>query len=261
LRNRGAQIVGEFAASCLMGTGQFCTNPGMVLLFSGAETEAFVGAVSQAFEAAPVGTLLSKGVLHSLRASIDKLVAAGAKLLAGGKPLDGAGYRYANTLLSIRGQQFLADPERFQTEAFGNASLLVIVANEAEATAAIDALDGNLTGCIYSDNDGSDDALYARLAPRLQRKVGRLLNDKMPTGVAVSLAMNHGGPYPATGHPGFTAVGIPAALRRFSALVCYDNVRAHRLPPALADKNPTGSMWRLIDSEWSQRDVTAGRAT
>ena len=50
----------------------------------------------------------------------------------------------------------------------------------------------------------------------------------MPTGVAVSPAMNHGGPYPATGHPGFTAVGIPASLRRFAVLQCYDNVRQHR---------------------------------
>jgi NADP-dependent aldehyde dehydrogenase len=74
----------------------------------------------------------------------------------------------------------------------------------------------------------------------------------MPTGVAVSPAMNHGGPFPATGHPGFTAVGIPAALRRFAALHCYDNVRADRLPPSLYDANPNGRMWRLIDGQWTQ---------
>jgi alpha-ketoglutaric semialdehyde dehydrogenase len=75
--------------------------------------------------------------------------------------------------------------------------------------------------------------------------------------VAVSPAMNHGGPYPATGHPGFTAVGIPAALRRFAVLDCYDNVRRDRLPPLLADKNPTGQTWRLIDGRWTQADVSA----
>ena len=80
----------------------------------------------------------------------------------------------------------------------------------------------------------------------------------MPTGVAVSPAMNHGGPYPATGHPGFTAVGIPASLLRFAALHCYDNVRPHRLPVELHDQNPTGKMWRFIDGQWSQRDVVAG---
>jgi NADP-dependent aldehyde dehydrogenase len=77
----------------------------------------------------------------------------------------------------------------------------------------------------------------------------------MPTGVAVSPAMNHGGPYPATGHPGFTAVGIPASLRRFGALQCYDGVRPNRLPALLADKNPTGKTWRLIDGQWSTADV------
>jgi NADP-dependent aldehyde dehydrogenase len=81
------------------------------------------------------------------------------------------------------------------------------------------------------------------------------LNDKMPTGVAVSAAMNHGGPYPATGHPGFTAVGIPASLRRFGMLACYDNVRPDRLPPALGDRNPNGRMWRLVDGQWARDDV------
>ncbi|MEZ6146869.1 MAG: hypothetical protein R3B91_15920 [Planctomycetaceae bacterium] len=76
----------------------------------------------------------------------------------------------------------------------------------------------------------------------------------MPTGVAVSPAMNHGGPFPATGHPGFTAVGIPAAITRFAMLQCYDNVRPHRLPPALQDRNP-GDMWRRIDGSWTQSDV------
>ena len=77
----------------------------------------------------------------------------------------------------------------------------------------------------------------------------------MPTGLVVSPAMNHGGPFPATGHPGFTAVGIPASLLRFAALHSYDNVREPRLPPELRDKNPTGTMWRSIDRKWTQADV------
>ncbi|MFP5227243.1 MAG: aldehyde dehydrogenase (NADP(+)), partial [Acidobacteriota bacterium] len=89
------------------------------------------------------------------------------------------------------------------------------------------------TGTVYSSAAGADDALYSRIEPALRRKVGRLLNDKMPTGVAVSPAMNHGGPYPATGHPGFTAVGIPASIARFTALHSYDNVRPERLPEFL----------------------------
>ena len=116
-------------------------------------------------------------------------------------------------------------------------------------------LEGNLTGSIYSHSQGQDDSLYNRLAVILSRKVGRLLNDKMPTGVAVSPAMNHSGPYPSTGHPGFTAVGIPASLRRFAALRCYDNVRPHRLPVELQNPNPTGTMWRFINGTWTQKDI------
>jgi NADP-dependent aldehyde dehydrogenase len=81
------------------------------------------------------------------------------------------------------------------------------------------------------------------------------LNDKMPTGVAVSPAMNHGGPFPATGHPGFTAVGLPVSIQRFAMLQCYDAVRDSRLPPELRNANPTGQMWRLIDGQWSTANV------
>jgi NADP-dependent aldehyde dehydrogenase len=119
----------------------------------------------------------------------------------------------------------------------------------------VSSLEGSLTGTIYSDTRGRDDDLYGRIEPLLRQKVGRLINDRMPTGVAVSPAMNHGGPYPATGHPGFTAVGIPASLLRFTALHCYDNVRPQRLPEELRDRNPTGRMYRLIDGEWTRRDV------
>lgn len=142
-----------------------------------------------------------------------------------------------------------------QTEAFGNAAMLVVADDLDQVCALLDKLEGNLTGCIYSHTGGEDDADYDRLAPRLRSRVGRLLNDKMPTGVAVSPAMNHGGPYPATGHPGFTAVGIPASLLRLAMLQSYDNVRPHRLPAALQDKNPDGKMWRNIDGDWSQADV------
>jgi NADP-dependent aldehyde dehydrogenase len=228
-------IAGQFTTSCLMGTGQFCTNPGLVILLAGPATEKFVAALVAKFQAAPVGTLLSGGVAKSLAHGIATLTKAGATTLVGGSGGGGNGYSHANTLLKASGKQFLAAPEALQTEAFGNASLLVVAENLDEAAGVIDHLEGNLTGCIYSHSGGSDDAAYDKLAPRLRPKVGRLLNDKMPTGVAVSPAMNHGGPYPATGHPGFTAVGIPASLRRFAMLQCYDGVRPHRLPAALRD--------------------------
>lgn len=255
LAERGTKLAEEFAGSCMLGGGQFCTNPGLVILIEGDATEAFITTAKDKFDAGTPPPLLSSGVVSSLKDGIRKLQEAGAQVLTSGAALASPGYRHANTLLRVTGRQFLVSPEALQTEAFGSASLMVVCRDGDEAARVLDHLEGNLTGAIYSDTGGSDDALHDALAPRLRARVGRLLNDKMPTGVAVSPAMNHGGPFPATGHPGFTAVGIPASIRRFAMLQCYDNVRPHRLPPALRDKNPNGTMWRLVDGAWTRGDV------
>ncbi|MCA9267118.1 MAG: aldehyde dehydrogenase family protein, partial [Planctomycetales bacterium] len=252
LDERGDDIAAEFSTSCLMGAGQFCTNPGLVILLAGPLTDKFIAAVADRFQAAPVGTLLSRGVESTLAASVAQMQQFGAQARVGARPGEAERFSYSNTLLVANGEEFLRHPAELQAEAFGNATLMVVARDVDQAAAVIDRLEGNLTGCVYSASSGGpDDALYDHLAPRLRPKVGRLLNDKMPTGVAVSPAMNHGGPFPATGHPGFTAVGIPASLLRFSALECYDNVRPHRLPAALRDEGPAG-MWRLVDGAWRQ---------
>jgi NADP-dependent aldehyde dehydrogenase len=255
LRERGEKIVEEFTKSCLSAVGQFCTNPGLVLLTAGAETEKFISDVAERFRYAPDGTLLSSGVAKSLGESVGALRKAGAQVVVGGAEGGGRGYSYANTLLRVPGQAFVAQSEALQTEAFGNESLVVVTDDEKQLTAVLELLDGNLTGSVYSAMSGEDDSIYDRVGPILRQRVGRLLNDKMPTGVVVSAAMNHGGPYPATGHPGFTAVGFPAAMRRFAMLECFDHVRPNRLPAVLQAKNPTGRTWRMIDGTWTTGDV------
>jgi NADP-dependent aldehyde dehydrogenase len=127
--------------------------------------------------------------------------------------------------------------------------MVVVVKDFEEMLNVARSLEGNLTGCIYSSTQGTDDTCYQHLAAVLTPKVGRLLNDKVPTGVAVTEAMQHGGPFPATGHPGFSSVGGMAALRRFTALRCYDNVREERLPAALRSDNPL-NLWRRVDGGW-----------
>jgi NADP-dependent aldehyde dehydrogenase len=256
IAERGDELAGELVGSCLMGTGQFCTSPSFVVLFENEATERFLAAVRERLDATPPTPLLSRAVARSLGKSVSELRRAGAEVVTGGSAIEGPGFRHANTLLRASGAQFLAEPHALQTEAFGNVSLAVVVHGADEAEAVLAQLEGNLTGSIYSNTRGADDELYARLEPSLRQRVGRLLNDKMPTGVAVSPAMNHGGPYPSTGHPGFTAVGIPASLRRFAALHSYDNVRASRLPALLQDTNPGGRAWRLVDGEWTRSDVS-----
>ena len=252
LAERAAEIAGEFAASALLASGQMCTKPGIALLLEGSGTDAFIAVAKQRFEAAPPGPLLSGTVASNLRESVKILEEAGARVVTASGSPDARGCRFPNVLLSVTGAQFLAEPARLQTEAFGNASLCVIAMGIDQAAAILEQFDGNLTGGIYSHTQGLDDPLYARLAPLMRARVGRFLNDKMPTGVAVTAAMNHGGPFPSTGHPGFTAVGIPASLRRFAMLACYDNVRPSRLPLILRDQTPESNPWRSIDGTWTR---------
>lgn len=255
LLERGDAIADDFSGSCLMGTGQFCTNPGMVVIPASDAGQALVDAVAKRFQAAAIGTMLSESVRRSFAKGIETLLAAGAKLVTGGQSGGGAGVSFQNTLLSISAEQFLKDPELFQTEAFGNGSLMVLADSVQQMAEIAESLEGNLTGCLYTETGGADDEAYSVIEPALRTKVGRLLNDKMPTGVAVSAAMNHGGPFPCTGHPGFTAVGLPGSAMRFGMLQSYDNVRAERLPAVLQDANSNSDTYRLVDGQWTTGDV------
>ncbi len=255
LRERGDALVEEFVTSGLMGTGQFCTNPGLLILIADRATEQFLTGVAGRYEQQPPGVLLSAGVRRQLLQGIQTLHESGAEILTGGNPVSGGAYRCQNTLLRIPGAEFLQAPGALQTEAFGNCTLAVVAESVAQACEIVEHLEGNLTGSIYSASDNQEEADYERLARPLRCRVGRLLNDKMPTGVAVSPAMNHGGPFPATGHPGFTAVGIPASIHRFAMLQCFDQVRPHRLPAWLRNKNPNNIMWRCVDGQWTQSDI------
>ena len=255
LRERSNEIASEFYGSCTMGAGQFCTNPGLVVVQDNDEGKAFVTSAGKLFEENKPGTLLSSTGPKNIASAVAILKKSGAEVVAGGNEAEDLGYAYLNTLLKVSGDLFLENPEELQTEAFGPVSIVVMAKDANQMVEIASKFEGNLTGCIYSHTGNEDDSLYNRIEPIIRTKVGRLLNDKMPTGVAVVPTMNHGGPFPATGHPGFTAVGMPGSIVRFAALHSYDNVRPHRLPEELGGKNPTGKMWRLIDGKWSQGDV------
>ncbi len=255
LQERSSEIATALFNSCALGAGQFCTNPGLTVVPAGDSGEAFLAEVKGLFEGNPGGTLLGSKGPKGIGEGIRVLESNGAQVVTGGSEHESPGYAFANTVLRVSAGDFLANPGALQTEAFGTVNLMVFAKNSEQMAEVAAVLEGNLTGCLYSQSQGEDDVDYDRIEPVLRQKVGRLLNDKMPTGVAVVPAMNHGGPYPSTGHPGFTAVGIPSSMVRFAALHSYDNVRPHRLPSELQDKNPTGSMWRNINGEWTQADI------
>jgi len=252
LAERGEAIATELADSALAAAGQFCTSPNLIFAIEGDEAELLSRRLAELLDSRPSSPLLSKGGLDVLEQGVQSLVDAGATVVTGGERAGGEGYRFRNTLLRTDARTFFVHPQELQREAFGNSTMLVTARDLSEMQSLIDALEGNLTGSIYTSLTGGDDTIYSEIAAELRPRVGRLLNNKMPTGVALSPAMNHGGPYPATAHPGFTSVGIPASMLRFAALHSYDNVREDRLPPALRDQAPNPAMWRRIDGVWKQ---------
>ncbi|MGH9598048.1 MAG: aldehyde dehydrogenase (NADP(+)), partial [Edaphobacter sp.] len=250
LAERHGQLAKDLADSVLAGSGQFCTSPNLLLVFETPQTEPFLAEIAKSFSERPTQPLLSTAGRKLLHQGVTALRTAGAQLVTGGDNAPGDGYRYANTLLRATAGQFLAAPNDLQREIFGNATLAVVIKLPQELNCILRLLEGNLTGTIYSAKSGADDATYNTIAPLLREKVGRLLNDKMPTGVAVSPAMNHGGPFPSTSHPGSTSVGIPTSIHRFAKLECYDAVRPERLPAILKDTITNPYTWRSINGTW-----------
>jgi NADP-dependent aldehyde dehydrogenase len=253
LAERGTALAEEFFTSCTAGSGQFCTNPGLLIVPNDAAGDAFVAEAVARFKAAAPGVLFARGVMEGLQQAVDALQAAGATCLAGGHSA-GPGYRFQPTLLQVSANDFIAHADALQREAFGPASLLVRTRSAEEMLALIAHLEGNLTGTVYAATDGRDDTVLEDVCRALRPRVGRLIANRMPTGVAVSAAMNHGGPWPSTAHPGFTAVGMPTAIRRFAALHCYDHMADVLLPPELRDRNP-GGVARMVDGQWRNDDV------
>lgn len=250
LAERGAELAGEYVGSCTLGGGQFCTNPGLVVVPEGAAGDAFVATAVEKFDAAPPALLFSEGVVATLQQGIASLIQAGARLVAGQAQRIEPGFRFTPCLLEVDAAGFLAASDVLQTEVFGPVGLIVRSPDEATTLALIDRLAGSLTGSIYSA--AFDQASAQRLARALRTRVGRLIANRMPTGVAVSAAMNHGGPYPASTHPGLTAVGMPSAIRRFAALHSWDHVPDDWLPVELQDANPLG-VWRIVDGRHTDK--------
>jgi NADP-dependent aldehyde dehydrogenase len=230
LEQRGAEIAAGLVGSCTLGVGQFCTKPGVVFGLAGPAWETFAAAVAARAQAVAPGVMLTAGIREAFAQSLAELndVAWLAQGAANVARIDAAAFR--------------ARPE-LAHERFGPFVLLVTARAPAELRALAEQLDGQLTATLHGTP--GDLAASADLMTILARKAGRLLCNGYPTGVEVSPAMQHGGPYPATTDARFTSVGT-AAILRFARPVCYQAFPESLLPDALRDANPLGLL-RLVD--------------
>ncbi len=226
LNARGAQIAQGWAASLTMGAGQFCTNPGLIVVpLDGADS--FAQAATDALTDAAAQVMLTDGIAAAYRAGADRADAAADALLR----TDSEGRNARPNIYRATADQFLAD-HSLQAEVFGPLGLIVTVTGDDQMLTLARALEGQLTATLQLD-DG-DTALARRLMPVLERKAGRVLANGWPTGVEVADAMVHGGPYPASTNFGATSVGT-MAIRRWLRPVCYQNLPQALLPEDMRD--------------------------
>ena len=255
MRARGDAIAEQVAESMLGGSGQQCTCPGLIVVRSGDDAERFVESLCRHLSSAEPQVMLSHDGRDGLHDAIAHNIERGATCVLGGKIVDDPGAKHEHTILRVDAARFLSDADELQTEMFGVAAMIVVCDDVEQFGRIAETLDGQLTGTVH--HEGEDAGALGRLKRVLRPRVGRLIHNAVPTGVHVSPATVHGGPFPATGHPGFTAVGVPTSIHRFCALRCYDRVEQGSLPVELRDANPTGSMHRCIDGVWTTGDVGA----
>lgn len=224
---RGPQIAADLAASILLGGGQFCTKPGLVLIprtAAGAATKTVLAAYVRA---APAVRLLNQTVLDNFRRGCEALRAEqGIRLLAEG------GRQNATATPTLFGVADGAIPAVALEECFGPAAVVVEYSDGIDLLALIENLPGALTATVHSEPN--EQILLERLVDGLASRVGRLIFDQYPTGVSVSPAMQHGGPYPASTNARYTSVG-PAAIERFLRPITYQNAPQSILPAELRD--------------------------
>ena len=245
LVTRGADLGRAFVGSLTMGSGQLCTNPGLVIAVDGPGLDAFIGAARDAIAQAPATPMLTPGIAGNYGNGVSKL-SGEADLVVRGESGDSQ-IACRAALFATDAQSFLKS-ETLQAEVFGSSSLIVRCSDPAEMQTVAGNIEGQLTATVHADESDYDDA--GKLLRLLELKAGRILFDGWPTGVEVCHAMVHGGPYPATSDSRSTSVGA-RAIERFLRPVCYQNVPNSLPPSAIAEGNPE-NLRRRIDGRLQQ---------
>jgi len=243
LAARAEALGAAFVGSLTLGAGQLCTNPGLVLAVERPDLDRFAAAASDALPGIEPPAMLTPGIHAACGRGLAALETRAARL-ATGQAASGPN-RCSAAIFSVSAEAFMADPALGE-EVFGAVSLIVHCRDLAELAEVVAGLEGQLTASLQLDP--ADEGAAAAILPLLQQKAGRVLANGWPTGVEVTPAMVHGGPFPATSDGRSTSVGT-LAMARFLRPVCWQDIPDALLPPPLQAANP----WQLprrVDGEW-----------
>ena len=236
-RHRSQEILEGYAGSFTMGMGQFCTKPGVLFVPDDGDGDRIRETLTAVLADAPRAKLLTPGLRESFGEVRDEVASLeGVETLVPGSDDEAP----APTVLAVDAEQVRRTPEVLHQEMFGPATVVVRYRDAAALPELAELMEGQLTATVHGD-DGDESAA---LVDSLTGKAGRVLWNGWPTGVTVSYAQHHGGPYPATTASGTTSVGT-AAIGRFMRPVAYQDLPDAALPPALQESNPWGIVRRV----------------
>lgn len=242
LRERADAIASGLHASFTMGAGQFCTKPGMVFIEKGENANKFASKLGELVTGSTHFHLLTEAIHSSYGAAVKKRKAeAAVRILAEKETSDAAGFCAHPALFETDAESFIGS--HLDEEIFGPTTLLVRHSSREQVLQIARSLEGHLTATVHGTEQDLRD--FADLIAILETKVGRLIFNAFPTGVEVTHAMVHGGPYPSTSDGRSTSVGSQAIFR-FTRLVCYQGFPDSALPDELKEANPL-RIWRMVD--------------
>ena len=253
LATKGEAIAAGLAASVTLGAGQFCTNPGLTLMMRSPEGDAFLASAGKLLDAAPAGTLVHRGIKDAYDAAIEKVSALeGVTVAARGTAKGPFAETEARPALLLTDSAAYHRHPRLAEEIYGPVTVAVVCGNADELMDVARSLTGHLTATVHATD--KDIASFQPLLALLRQKVGRIVLNGFPTGVEVSPAMHHGGPYPSTTDAQATSVGT-AAIERFVRPVCFQGFPQSALPAELQDTNPRG-IWRLVNNQLTRDSLS-----
>ena len=249
LATRAESLGKEFVGSLSLGVGQFCTNPGLILALQSAQLDRFIDSATAALNQVVPGVMLTPGIHEAYEKGVARLLQhPQVSALARGVEAKGK-HCGRGALFSVAARDVLQHPELLD-EVFGPSSVVIRCSDESQLLEVLEHLEGQLTATVHLD--AQDELLAARLLPVLERKAGRLIANGWPTGVEVSHAMVHGGPFPATSDGRSTSVGT-SAIERFLRPVCYQDFPDSLLPGPLR-REAVASRPRRVDGVYREAD-------
>jgi NADP-dependent aldehyde dehydrogenase len=244
LKNRSESLAKTYAGSITLGTGQFCTNPGLLLGIKGKSLSSFIQKLSDEIIKIEPSCMLHPNIIGAYESNKLKALSQSEISVVADYGTEVQTNYARQTVTTVEGKTFLENPTLHQ-EVFGPYSLVVQCENASQLETIISKLEGQLTGTLIGDNDEVSN--YPEIVSAMQNRVGRLIFNGVPTGVEVCPSMTHGGPYPSSTDSRFTAVGIHS-IKRWVRPFSYQDWPNDLLPNELKNENPLGII-RLVNNK------------